>query len=652
MKELSGKQRVVIEHVSPQVDGGMYPIKRIIGERVTVQADVFGDGHDVVRASLCYRHQRTEKWEELPMAFLGNDRWEATFIPDQKGRYEYTLKGWVDHFATWQYGLSKKAVVGQDVSLELLMGAELMEKAAATATGENKNRFIHFAGLLRNPEESLPALVSIVTEKKLTEDYHASVPAANATFYDKVLAVEVEYKKALFSTWYELFPRSTARQKGQHGTFKDCENLLLRIAEMGFDVLYLPPVHPIGINFRKGKNNSVTSQPGEPGSPWAIGGAEGGHKALNPALGTMEEFVAFVAKARQMGIDVALDLALQCSPDHPYVKEHPQWFKWRPDGTVQYAENPPKKYQDVLPIYFETDDWENLWKELKSIVDFWIDKGVTIFRVDNPHTKSFGFWKWLIAEVRSQHPGTIFLSEAFTRPRIMEHLAKIGFNQSYTYFTWRTTQQELLQYLTELTRSETREYFRPNFWPNTPDILPPVLQTGGEPAHLIRLILAGTLSSNYGLYGPVYEFCIATPMEQGKEEYLDSEKYEIQNWNWEQQTKVRTVITKLNRIRRENPALQTTWNITFAETDNNQFLCYVKLDEERKNKILIVVSLDPVYQQSGWVKLPLVELGINPENPYHLFDLLNETQYTWHHEWNYVELRPEKMPAHIFRIEQ
>jgi starch synthase (maltosyl-transferring) len=361
----------------------------------------------------------------------------------------------------------------------------------------------------------------------------------HATRYHKVLVVEVERKKALFSSWYEFFPRSTASEPGRHGTFKDAERILPRVAQMGFDIIYLPPVHPIGRSFRKGRNNSVTSQPGEPGSPWAIGASEGGHKAISPELGTMEDFVDFVRKANELGMEIAIDLALQCAPDHPYVREHPQWFKWRPDGTVQYAENPPKKYQDVLPINFETDDWENLWRELKSIVDFWIGKGVSVFRVDNPHTKPFSFWEWLIREVRDVHPEIIFLSEAFTRPRIMERLAKIGFNQSYTYFTWRNTQYELIQYLTELTKTEQREYFRPNFWPNTPDILPEILQHGGEPAFITRVVMAATLSSNYGLYGPVYEFGINTPTAPGKEEYLDSEKYEAKYWDWNRDTKIR-----------------------------------------------------------------------------------------------------------------
>ncbi|MBC8112633.1 MAG: alpha-1,4-glucan--maltose-1-phosphate maltosyltransferase [Verrucomicrobia bacterium] len=652
MQTRTGKKRVIIDHVSPQLDGGRYPVKRIAGEAIKIQADVFGDGHDVVKASLLFRKQGDTQWQEIPMKFVLNDRWTATFIPESVGRYEYTIKGWIDHFLTWQQGFQKKHEAQQDMSLEMLIGAEFLNKAAKNTSGKAAETLQNLAQVLKKHEENPAEALATALKPELPELYAQAVGTPNEGLYEKILVLDVEFKKALFSTWYELFPRSTSETPGEHGTFKDCEKLIPRLVEMGFDVLYLPPIHPIGKAYRKGKNNSLTPLPDEPGSCWAIGAADGGHKAIHAELGTMREFEHFVKTAKDVGIDIALDFAIQCSPDHPYVKEHPQWFKWRPDGTVQYAENPPKKYQDVLPINFETDDWENLWVELKSIIEFWIDKGVTIFRVDNPHTKAFGFWEWMIAEVRKKNPNLIFLSEAFTRPRIMEHLAKIGFTQSYTYFTWRNTQQEIIQYLTELSKTEMREYFRPNFWPNTPDILPPVLQTGGEPAHIIRIILAGTMSSNYGIYGPVYEYGIATPVVAGKEEYLDSEKYEIKNWDWTKQTKIRYVITRLNQIRKENAALQTTWNITFAETDNNQFICFVKTDDDKKNKILVVVSLDASYQQSGWVKLPLVELGINPEKPYHLHDLMTDSRYTWHHEWNYVELRPEKIPAHIFRIDQ
>ncbi len=651
MKDFSGKKRVIIENITPQINAGQFPIKRIVGEQVCVEADVFSDGHDIVKALLLYKKSDVENWEEVPMEFMGNDSWSASFTPTEIGSYDYTVKGWVDHVGTWQHGLEKKHEAQLDLKLDLLIGAEFMKEAAEKST-DKKKEFNDNIVLFKSSSDDIKNIILKALHPSIADSYNKVMDSPNATVHDKIFKVQVENKKALFSTWYELFPRSTSDKQGKHGTFKDCERLLPRIQEMGFDIIYLPPIHPLGIQFKKGKNNSTTAQPDEPGSPWAIGSKDGGHKAIHPELGTLKDFTNFIEKAKSFDIDIAIDFALQCSPDHPYVKENPQWFKWRPDGTVQYAENPPKKYQDVLPINFETDDWENLWNELKSIVEYWIDKGVKIFRVDNPHTKPFIFWEWLIKEIKTNHPDTIFLAEAFTRPKIMQRLGKIGFTQSYTYFTWRSTPQELITYVTELTKTEMREYYRPNFWPNTPDILPPVLQTGGEPAHIIRVLLAGTLSSNYGLYGPVYEYGIATPIANGKEEYLDSEKYEIKLWDWDKQTKIRQIITQLNRIRKENAALQTTWNITFVETDNNQFLSYIKTDDSKTNKLLIVVSLDPTYPQSGWVKLPLSDLGINPEQPYHLQDLITENHYTWHHEWNYVELRPEKIPAHIFKIEQ
>ena len=650
MKELEGKKRVVIEHISPQIGSGRFPVKRSIGEKLTISADVFGDGHDEVKAILLCRPLNAEKWSEVPMTFLGNDHWETSFTPETTGKYEYTVLGWVDHFTTWQKGLQKKFDAGQNVTVELMIGAQLLEEAADRAAAEHKQQLWHWAHIMREGAD-VPALVAQAASPEMTAMMNTYTDRDHATRYHKVLVVEVERKKALFSSWYEFFPRSTSPDPSRPGTFKDAERILPRVAQMGFDIIYLPPIHPIGRSFRKGRNNSVTSQPGEPGSPWAIGATEGGHKAVSPDLGTLEDFVEFVRKANDLGIEIAIDLALQCAPDHPYVREHPQWFKWRPDGTVQYAENPPKQYQDVLPINFETDDWENLWRELKSIVDVWIDKGVTIFRVDNPHTKPFAFWEWLIREVRDVHPEIIFLSEAFTRPRIMERLAKIGFNQSYTYYTWRNTQYELIQYLTELTKTEQREYFRPNFWPNTPDILPEILQHGGEPAFITRVVMAATLSSNYGLYGPVYEFGINTPTAPGKEEYLDSEKYEAKYWDWNRDTKIRQVITRINQIRKENPALQTTWNIQFGETDNQQLLCYAKVDESGNNRMLMVVNLDPHHVQAGWIKVPIQFLGLGPGNAYNVHDLLSDNRYNWHHEWNYVELHPGNLPVHVFRVE-
>ncbi len=649
MNQQEGRQRAIIEKVYPEIDCGKYHIRRAVGESVKVSANVFADGHDVVKALLLFRKKGEKKWEEVIMTPGFNDRWEATFKTRELGWYEYTIEGWVDHFFSWQKGIKAKFEANQRMDVELQIGIDMMQDAKNRATPQQVEQFDKWPEQLKAFLDNAEA-ISLFLSDQVSETMFLCADRRDAYRYPPLLC-EVERKKALFSTWYEVFPRSTAPEPGRHGTFKDVENLLPVVAKMGFDVLYFPPVHPIGTSFRKGKDNAPDAQPGEPGSPWAIGNTDGGHKAIHKELGTMNDFTALVEKAREMDIDIALDIAYQCSPDHPYVKEHPQWFRWRPDGTVQYAENPPKKYQDVLPINFENDDWKNLWQELKSVFDFWIDKGVHIFRVDNPHTKSFRFWHWCITEIKKEHPDIIFLAEAFTRPRVMEQLAKIGFNQSYTYFTWRNTRWEFEQYLTELTKTEMREYYRPNFWPNTPDILPASLQNKGEAAFIARAILAGTLSSNYGIYAPVFDFGynMAHPL---REEYIDNEKYEIKHWDWEQPTRIRYFLTELNRLRRENPALQTTWNIHFAQCDNDNLLVYGKIDDEATNPMIIAVNLDSVHTQGAWVKLPLHELGIDPWKPFWVHDQLSGHKYHWEGEWNFVELAPEKIPAHIFKVEQ
>ncbi len=653
MQKIEGRKRVIIEHLSPQVENGKFPAKRAIGDDIEVQADAFADGHDIVKSWLLYRPLKAKKWQESPMDFIINDRWKGTFTPADTGIYEFTVMAYVDHFASWQYGLRKKFEAQQDVSVEMLIGAEMMEKTAEKANGADADQLRHWAEILRKNDHhdfivrSVELSLSEEVSQLMTKHYDRS----DATTYPESLKVEVERKKALFSTWYELFPRSTSPEPGKHGTFRDTERLLPDIAEMGFDVIYLPPIHPIGKKFRKGLNNALTANPGDPGSPWAIGSEEGGHKAIHPELGSMDDFKHMLSEAEKNGIEIALDIAFQCAPDHPYVKEHPQWFKWRPDGTVQYAENPPKKYQDILPINFENDDWQNLWKELKSVIQYWVDAGVKIFRVDNPHTKAFGFWEWAIGEIRASHPEVLFLAEAFTRPRVMERLAKIGFNQSYTYFTWRNNPWEMREYMLELTKTSLRDYFRPNFWPNTPDILPPALIHGGEPAFVSRLILAATLSSNYGLYGPVYEFGHNTPYP-GKEEYLDSEKYEIKHWDWKRETRIKELITRINRIRKENPALQDTYNIHFGESGNENILCFGKHDPKSGNTIIVAVNMDPYNTHGSMISLPLQELGINPHTPYTVYDMISYSRYSWQGEWNYVELNPYQMPAHVFRVEQ
>ncbi len=522
-----------------------------------------------------------------------------------------------------------------------------MEAASRRATETDAIRLRTYADILRaGGNEAIQQALSA----ELAELMYRHSERLFATSYEKQLQVIVDRERARFSTWYELFPRSCAPQPGRHGTFKDLEERLPYVASMHFDVLYLPPIHPIGRAYRKGKNNATTAQPGDPGSPWAIGGPEGGHKAIHPELGTLDDFRHLIRRAAEYGLEIAMDLAFQASPDHPYVKEHPEWFRQRPDGTIQYAENPPKKYQDIYPFDFESEHWRELWQELKSVVQFWIDQGVRIFRVDNPHTKPFAFWEWLIGEIKREHPETIFLSEAFTRPKVMYTLAKLGFTQSYNYFPWRNTKWELTQYFTELTQTEVREYFRPNLWPNTPDILPEYLQFGGPAAHMIRLILAATLGASYGIYGPVFELCENRPLAPGKEEYLDSEKYEIRHWDLERPESLRNLIARVNLIRRENPALQSNDSLRFHPVDNEQIIAYTKTTADRSNQILTVVTLDPHHVQAGWVELPLDVLGIDPHQPYQMHDLLSDRRFLWHGPRNYVELDPHGVPAHIFRV--
>jgi starch synthase (maltosyl-transferring) len=527
----AGRHRVVIERVKPSIDFGKHPVKRVVGESVTVEADVFGDGHDAVTAVIVYRRKSRKEWLSEPMTFTGNDLWRGTFNITSEEDYEYTVEGWIDHYKTWAGDIKKKRDAGQDIRVELLAGAHMADAALKKAEGEDRKRLKEYAMLLQDHTD-----IDRTYETAVSEEYAALMglyPDKDfAARYETVYTVQVDRRRALFSAWYECFPRSCSPVPGRHGTFRDLGNLLPEISNLGFDILYLPPIHPIGRVFRKGKNNSLEAGPDDPGSPWAIGSDEGGHTEIHPELGNLNDFKVLIEKAKSFGMEIALDLAYQCTPDHPYVKDHPEWFRKRPDGTIQYAENPPKKYQDIYPHNFETDDWEALWEELKRVVMFWIDAGVRIFRVDNPHTKPFAFWEWLIREIRSLHPDVILLSEAFTRPKVMYRLAKLGFTQSYTYFTWRNTKHEFIDYLTELTTTDVREYFRPNFWPNTPDILPQHLQFDGRQEFIKRFILAATLSSNYGIYGPPFELCIKDAIN-GKEEYLNSEKYEIKHWDRE-----------------------------------------------------------------------------------------------------------------------
>jgi starch synthase (maltosyl-transferring) len=647
MQPEEGRNRVIIEGVKPEIEAGRYPIKRIVGDQTVVEADILADGHDALSCALLYRKEGDANWTEVPMEPLGDDRWRGSFSVQELGRYRYTVLGWIDHFKTWSRDLGKRVEAGQDVSVDLLIGAELVEGARKRATLVHAGWLSTFAEALRaggvegarqalSPE--LARLMTVCGERRF------------ATTYDKELEVEVDRERARFGAWYELFPRSCSAVPGRHGTFKDLEERLEYVASMGFDVLYLPPIHPIGSSFRKGRNNSTVVGQDDPGSPWAIGSAEGGHKAVHPQLGTLDDFRHLIERAKQYGLELALDIAFQCAPDHPYVSEHPEWFRQRPDGTIQYAENPPKKYQDIYPFDFETEQWRELWEELKSVVQFWVDQGVRIFRVDNPHTKPFPFWEWLIAEIKRDCPEAIFLAEAFTRPKVLYGLAKVGFTQSYNYFPWRNTKWELTQYLTELTQTQVREFMGVNLWPNTPDILPEYLQFGGRPAFMARLILAATLGPSYGIYGPAYELCENHPLAPGREEYLNSEKYEIKSWELDRPDSLRELIGRVNQIRRENPAFRANYNLRFHEIDNEQIIAYSKSSEDQSNEVLVVVNLDPNYKQSGFITLPLEDLGLDPRQPYQAHDLLTDARYLWHGTHNYLELDPQSVPAHIFVI--
>ena len=646
---LDGRSRVIIENVAPEIDGGVFAVKRVCGESVVVEADIFADGHEVISGVLLFRREAEKHWQETPLRFVVNDRWRAAFGVQEIGRYRYTIAAWIDRFKSWRRDLQKRAEVNEHTELDFLSGALLIEATAERASGSDKKRLADLVKFLRDKNSALSAKLATALGADLLELIERHPDRRSESLYPLELAVVVDREKARFSAWYEMFPRS-ASASGRHGTFKDCESLLSYVASMGFDTLYLPPIHPIGYTHRKGKNNSTEAAPSDPGSPWAIGSRDGGHKSIHPELGTLDDFKHFVAKAENLGLEVALDLAYQCSPDHPYVSEHPQWFRWRPDRTVQYAENPPKKYQDIYPLDFTTDQWRELWEELKSIVEFWREQGIRVFRVDNPHTKPLPFWEWLIATMKKDHPEVIFLAEAFTRPKVMYRLGKVGFTQSYSYFSWRNTRAEITQYFQELMQTEVREYFRPNLWPNTPDILPEYLQIGGRAAFMTRFVLAATLGANYGIYGPAFELLENHPREPGSEEYLDSEKYEIKQWNRESADSLKDFIARVNRIRKENPALHSDWSLRFHEIDNEQMICYSKQTEDLDNVIVVVVNLDPHHVQSGWVNIPLQLLRLDPADSYQAHDLLAGSRFLWHGEKNYVELDPKSGPAHILRL--
>lgn len=656
-------KRAVIARVRPQVDCGRRPAKSSLGELLKVEADVFVEGHDMICCDLRFRHDSDVKWTNVPMRELGNDRWRATLPIDRLGRYRFMVRAGVDRFATWRRDLRLRLDAGQDVEEELLVGAQLIQEASRRAKVNERRRLGEVATLLRSsgaPSRAREAstdepsdIGGVVFSEWLSELMR---PLGDPTHHvsSETFFVWSDPQKARFSSWYELFPRSASPSPRRHGTFADVEARLEYVAAMGFDVLYLPPIHPIGHSGRKGRDGSVESGSGDPGSPWAIGSKEGGHTAIHPELGTLDDFRSLVQAAAARGIDVALDLAFQASPDHPWVSEHPDWFYSLPSGTIRYAENPPKRYEDIYPLNFEGLEWRALWHELLEVVRFWIDQGVTVFRVDNPHTKPFAFWEWLLASVRAEHPEVIFLSEAFTRPRVMEHLAKIGFTQSYTYFTWRTSKWEIESYVRELTETDMSDYFRPSFWPNTPDILTDELQHGGRATFLARLVLAATLSANYGIYGPTFELQKSVPRAKGSEEYLHSEKYEIRRWDLNDPRSLAGFISMVNTIRREHPALQFNDRLVFHPVDNEHLIAYSKTrpGDERDDVVVMVVSLDHVYPQSGWVALDLAALGIDPNAPYVMHDLLTDAHYVWSGSQNFVKLDPNGLPFHIFALEQ
>jgi len=708
-----GRRRVQIERVRPAVDDGRFSIKRVVGEPVEVTADVYADGHDVLGGVLRYRPLAADsgggasapadpgaavrragegpaapRWREVPLRPLGNDLWTASFTPDAIGRWAYDVEAWVDAFGTWRHRFEKKVDARQDLELELRAGAELLRQAArrarnpaipatppqatqgvdeptagsssAPAAGGNGG------GGAADPAQDAATLEELATRLLATANpvderarlaLSPSVEAIAHRWPDRThaarrgtpLEVVVDPVIGRTSAWYELFPRSFASVPGRHGTFRDAEAVLPYVAKMGFDILYLPPIHPIGRSFRKGRNNALVAEPLDPGSPWAIGAAEGGHKSIHPELGTLADFERFVGKARDHGLSVALDVAFQASPDHPWVKDHPAWFRHRPDGSIQYAENPPKKYQDIYPIDFESEDWPGLWRELRSVFAFWAERGVRIFRVDNPHTKSLAFWEWCIRSLKDDHPDLVFLSEAFTRPRLMYGLAKRGFTQSYTYFTWRFTAGELRSYVEELAHTEVVDFFRPSFWPNTPDILPPYLQEGRRATFVQRAVLASTLSPSWGIYGPAFELMEHQP-RPGVEEYVDNEKYEIRRWDLERSDSLAPLIGRLNQIRKKHPALQELRNIVFHETDNPTLLCYSKRAPDGRDVVLVIVSMDDVWPHSGWTDLDTAALGLGSDQEFEVHDLLADTRYRWRGPRNYVELHPEAIPAHVFHV--
>jgi starch synthase (maltosyl-transferring) len=643
MKEFG---RILIEAVYPELDDGRYPVKRTVGDTLSVWADILRDGHDLLAAVVKYKEKGEATWHEAPMRHFDNDRWTGAFPLDRNTRYVYTIEAWTDTFASWARDLDKRVQAGQDVQGELSEGANLVRQASRRASDTDRQALEEAAARLAG-DGPRDAQLGVALGEPLARLMAVHAERAEASRYDRELEVTVDREAACFAAWYEMFPRSQGRVPGRHGTFDDCIARLDDIRAMGFDVIYLPPIHPVGRTKRKGRNNALAAGPDDPGSPWAIGNEHGGHKAVEPALGTLADFRRFVEAARARGMEVALDYALQCSPDHPWVREHPEWFYRRPDGSIKYAENPPKKYEDIYPLNFASADWEALWRECHSVFEFWIEQGVRMFRVDNPHTKPLPFWHWVIETVQAEYPDVAFLAEAFTRPKMMRALAKVGFTQSYTYFTWRTTKQELTEYLTELTQTDVREYMRGNLFANTPDILSPFLQQGGRAAFKIRVALAATLSSLYGIYSG-FELCenVAVP---GTEEYLDSEKYEIKVRDWNAPGHIKDYIARLNALRRAHPALHGYTNLEFYPADGDGVLFYGKRTPDGDDAVLVAVALDPGAPRQATLHLPLAALGIGPDAAYRVVDLGRDTERAGRGSTYRVRLDPED-PAFLFTV--
>ena len=645
---IANAPQVVIENVTPKLDGGRYPIKRVIGNVIDVSADIFKDGHDLIAARLLYRRPGEASSRVAPFTYhFDADRWHGSFKVDQIGLWQYDVEAWPDRFGTWRSDLGKRLNAGQDVRPELLEGASILARLSEKLTGAAKVLIADAAKRLANPTLALDERLKVAFAEDVAELVRTPLFADEAARLERPLELYVDRPEAVFSAWYELFPRSQGKDPDKHGTFADTTRRLPEIAAMGFDVIYLPPIHPIGVTHRKGRNNNPSCVPGDLGSPWAIGAPEGGHTAVHSQLGTLADFEVLVASARDFGLEVALDFALQCSPDHPWVKEHPDWFFVRPDGSIRYAENPPKKYEDIYPINFWCKDRQGLWQACRDVVLFWIARGVKIFRVDNPHTKPLSFWEWLIRDVQAVHPETIFLSESFTRPKRMKSLGKLGFTQSYTYFTWKNSAWELKDYLNELCHSGMADYYRPNFFANTPDILHEFLQAGGRPAFRLRLLLAATLSPTYGIYSG-YELCENLAVHHGSEEYLDSEKYQIRVRDWNAPGNIKQDISRLNRIRREQPALHELTNLSFLKTDYDAILAYKK--SAPHSDLIVVVNLDPHAMHETTIEVPIGELGIAPDEAYEMADLLTGARYVWRGARNYVRLDPVERVGHVFKV--